>query len=594
MRQSFFSNMSSISSAVMKIKSALILTAFIWAGISTRSTAQVSTNQFKGVNWADPRDNFQSGVIYISGLSSTDTYASASVVAERVVGQFVSKLGSNSVRLPINEATVSTYWNTYTGAIDMALTKGKVILCYWDRFSGANPLDMNAFYAMWKKVVDKYGSNPNCYFEVYNEPSGFTKANLLSMYATWLSNNPNIPHNRIILDGSGLAMNVPDVGSDPRFSKCLLAVHDYSFFAGYTTEQEWRNHLKSFVGAYANRTVMTEFGAPMKPGSKNGINYGVQDYNSPPGTYFVAYLRGMTSQLREWNMGSFYWPGLRDNDWYSLTTRTGSGASISLTLNNQSGLDRVHYAWGGVDKPRGPYKGTPHAIPGTIQLEEFDEGGNGISYFDNSPGSEVTPVVNFRITEDVDIQTCTDAGGGYNVGYTKAGEWLEYTVNVTTAGNYDVAFRIACNGTGRTLSLSMNGTTLGITLAVPNTGGWQTWGTSTVKNLPLKAGQQVLRLTVGTVDDVNLNYLSFSPSIIAGLENEEVSGIALYPNPFEHSVTLNFKNEFDFKVFDLSGRLMLQGAAFGVVSVGEELKRGVYLLQIVNDGKSYLSKIYKK
>ena len=34
------------------------------------------------------------------------------------MSQFVSKLGANSVRLPINEATVSTYWGTYTGVID--------------------------------------------------------------------------------------------------------------------------------------------------------------------------------------------------------------------------------------------------------------------------------------------------------------------------------------------------------------------------------------------------------------------------------------------------------------------------------------------
>ena len=39
--------------------------------------AWATTNQFRGVNWADPRDNFQSGIIYISGLSSSDTYSSA-------------------------------------------------------------------------------------------------------------------------------------------------------------------------------------------------------------------------------------------------------------------------------------------------------------------------------------------------------------------------------------------------------------------------------------------------------------------------------------------------------------------------------------
>lgn len=564
-------------------------------GLGRPVEAQVSTNQFKGVNWADPRDNFQSGVLYLSGLSSTDTYNSAAVVADRVIGQFVTKLGSNSVRMPINEATVSSYWNTYTGAIDVALTKGKVILCFWSSSSGAKPSDITAFWAMWKKVVDKYGSNPNCYFEVFNEPSGYSKTDLLNLYDTWLKNYPTVPQGHIILDGSGLAMNVPDVGADARFNKCLLAVHDYSFFASYTTEQQWRNHLKSFVGAYSNRTVMTEFGAPMKAGTKNGINYGVQDYNSPPGTYFVAYLRGMTSQLREWNMGSFYWPGLRDNDWYSLTTRTGSGANISLSVNNQSGLDRVHYAWGGVDKPQGPYNGIPHPIPGTIQMEEFDLGGNGISYMDNTPGSEVTPSVNFRADEDVDIQICSDEGGGYNVGYATAGEWLQYTVNVTQNGNYDINLRVACNGNGRTISLSMDGKAIGSAIDVPNTVGWQTWATVTMKNIPLKSGQQVLRLTVGATDNVNMNYISFTPSITTGLENITLTDMTLYPNPFyaEGFQISNIGNA-NYRIMDMSGVLVEEGKAGSGKKIGEGLVQGIYLLSIESEHSRFVQKIVRQ
>ena len=75
--------------------------------------ASAATGSIKGVNWADPEDNFKTGILYVSGLSSSDTYSSASVVADRVVGQFVSLLGSNTVRMPINEATVSGYWSTY-------------------------------------------------------------------------------------------------------------------------------------------------------------------------------------------------------------------------------------------------------------------------------------------------------------------------------------------------------------------------------------------------------------------------------------------------------------------------------------------------
>jgi hypothetical protein len=54
---------------------------------SAHAATAASTSAFKGVNWADQRDNFVNGVLYPSGLSSTDTYASAGTVANRVVGQ---------------------------------------------------------------------------------------------------------------------------------------------------------------------------------------------------------------------------------------------------------------------------------------------------------------------------------------------------------------------------------------------------------------------------------------------------------------------------------------------------------------------------
>jgi hypothetical protein len=260
----------------------------------------------------------------------------------------MSKLGSNSVRMPINEATVSSYWTTYTGAIDKAISKGKVLLCYWSAASGAKPADTNAFWNMWTTVVNKYGSDSNCYFEIFNEPNMYSATDLCNLYYRWITKYTTASQSRVILDGTGMAQNVPGVGSDSRLSGCLLAVHDYTMFVSnpYTTESQWESHIQSYVGSYENRTVCTEWGAPMSPGTKSGVNYGSQNYDSVPGSYFVAYVRGISSQLRNWNMGSFFWPGLRDGDWYSMTTKSGSGSDITLSVPNQSGLDRLQYAWG--------------------------------------------------------------------------------------------------------------------------------------------------------------------------------------------------------------------------------------------------------
>jgi len=313
------------------------------------SNASAATNQFRGVNWGDSRDNFQSGVLYVSGLSSSDTYDSALATGTSVMTQFASKLGANAVRMPINEATVSGYWTTYTGAIDGVLSKGSVVLCYWDSAKTNKPADMNAFWNMWKTVVDKYGGNANVYFEVFNEPNMYSTTDLISLYTSWLAQFPAVPKNRIILDGTGNAQNVPNIGSASALASCLLAVHDYSFFGSdtWTTESQWVSQFKGEVGSYADRTVCTEWGGPMSPGSKNGVSYGSLDYSKSPTNYFEAYIRGVSSQLRAWNMGSFYWAGLKDGDWYSMTTRSGTGSNLVLSVPNQSGLAQLQNAWTG-------------------------------------------------------------------------------------------------------------------------------------------------------------------------------------------------------------------------------------------------------
>ncbi|MFD0578590.1 RICIN domain-containing protein [Dactylosporangium darangshiense] len=249
--------------------------------------------------------------------------------------------------MPINEPTVSGYWGTCTGAIDAALAKGNVILAYW-AYSNGKPANATAFNQMWDTVVAKYGGNANAYFEVINEPYAYSTTDLNNLYNGWLARYPSVPRGRVILDGAGYAQNVAAVGGDSRLNNTLLAAHDYSFFVNppYEDETDWANHIGGYIGSYASRTIVTEWGGPMSPGSKNGVNYDTINYSVPSGSFFADYIRGVSGKLRSLGVGSVYWPGLRDGDWYSLTTRTGSGSGIRLTLANASGLTRLQYAWG--------------------------------------------------------------------------------------------------------------------------------------------------------------------------------------------------------------------------------------------------------
>ena len=101
-------------------------------------------------------------------------------------------------------------------------------------------------------------------------------------------------------------------------------------------------------------------------------------------------------------------------------------------------------------------------------------------------------------TTDVDIEGTSDTGGGYNVGWAFAGEWLSYTVNVTTAGTYDIEFRVASGGGGGTFHVAIGGVNRTGSIAVPNTEGWQTWTTVRATGVTLAAGQQVWQLVMAT------------------------------------------------------------------------------------------------
>jgi hypothetical protein len=147
------------------------------------------------------------------------------------------------------------------------------------------------------------------------------------------------------------------------------------------------------------------------------------------------------------------------------------------------------------------------SLPGTIQAEDFDDGANGVAYRDNSAGNAGGQ---YRAS-DVDIEVTSDTSGGYDVGWTSAGEWLNYTVDVAAAGTYDIGFRVASSGTGGTFHLEVNGANKTGTLSVPNTGGWQKWTQVTKTGVTLAAGQQVWRLVMDTNGSSgavgNFNYL---------------------------------------------------------------------------------------
>jgi subtilisin family serine protease len=140
--------------------------------------------------------------------------------------------------------------------------------------------------------------------------------------------------------------------------------------------------------------------------------------------------------------------------------------------------------------PSTPFGGTSRAIPGLLEAENFDDGGEGIAYHDTTPGNAGGK---YRTT-DVDIESASDSGGGYDIGWVAASEWLKYTVSATVTANYTFQARVASSGGGGSLHVEIDGANVTGALVVPNTGGWQTWQTMTLAGIPITAGTHVLRV----------------------------------------------------------------------------------------------------
>lgn len=119
---------------------------------------------------------------------------------------------------------------------------------------------------------------------------------------------------------------------------------------------------------------------------------------------------------------------------------------------------------------------------------------------------------NYTAMSGIQTESTADTGGGLNVGWVDAGDWLNYQVTLPVAGDYEVRYRVASNdGDGGVLNLEANsGQTFYGSLTVPNTGGWQSWQTlSHMATLP--AGEQTLGLGVPN-GGVNINWIEFVPS----------------------------------------------------------------------------------
>src|SRR5205823_5998140 len=125
---------------------------------------------------------------------------------------------------------------------------------------------------------------------------------------------------------------------------------------------------------------------------------------------------------------------------------------------------------------------------------------------------------------------------GFDVGWIASGEWLSYTVNVATAGDYTIQLRVASPSSGGSLHASFNGANTA-SVSVPNTGGWQRYTNVTIP-ATLNAGTQAMRLVFDT-GGFNISIIAISaraatpppPNVIMVAAGGDLQGAIDRANP---------------------------------------------------------------
>ena len=193
--------------------------------------------------------------------------------------------------------------------------------------------------------------------------------------------------------------------------------------------------------------------------------------------------------------------------WNNVAAGKYNISSIAYANNGSNATSNIITVNVGSNAVTSPYGGTPSAVPGTIEAENFDLGGQGNAYNDTDSTNNGGL---YRPTEGVDIEACSDSGGGYDVGWIADNEWMIYTISIKDSGTYQIGTRVSSTSNGGSMHFEIDGNDVTGKINVPNTGGWQTWTTVLSKDIFLSAGLHQLKFCINS-SGFNVNKFEIYP-----------------------------------------------------------------------------------
>jgi len=354
--------------------------------------------------------------------------------------------------------------------VDAAIKNGIYVLIDWHEENAVN--HQSQAIAFFQEMATKYGSYPNVIYEIYNEPLGtYDWSSQIKPYSQAVVNAIRAidPDNLIIIGNRNWDQHPVECANDRVIGTNLA----------YT--------LHFYVGTHF-QSLRDEASAAMALGIPLFVTeWGLWGSDAELDTW-VSFMRDNKLSWCNWDVNTKVEDPSALQSWASSTGNWADGDLTSI------GYRVRDYIRGWAPKPcttvRSAYK--TMTIPGTIEAENYDIACPGIAYYDTDAANQGGA---YR-TDAVDVETCSDTTGGYDVGYIADGEWLEYTISSVQTGKYALSFRVASNNAVVTKSIDVYLDSVKITsVPVANTGGWQTWQTVTVNDIVITGGSnKILRL----------------------------------------------------------------------------------------------------
>ncbi|MCQ2198381.1 MAG: glycoside hydrolase family 11 protein [Paludibacteraceae bacterium] len=196
-------------------------------------------------------------------------------------------------------------------------------------------------------------------------------------------------------------------------------------------------------------------------------------------------------------------------------------------------------------EPREPFKEL--TIPGIVEAEDYDKGGQNVAYYDTDKPNRDSLYRNDR----VDI---VESPTGYAIGYTMAGEWTEYTVNVEETADYDIEVYMSNGGSDPVFDLSIDGDSV-TSFTCKSQGDWDTYAAA-MQTVRLTEGEHVLRLTVGKSYS-NIDYMKFSKPTPDSHMTPAANEVVVMPNPASEFIEVKGNDIVLIELYDMLGNKII-------------------------------------